>query len=260
MPKRFWNWLKASRPVETRHIEVSGIPIEMVRKAIRNFHLRVSPPDGRVRVSAPFRMSHGAIRLAVEEKLAWIKRHRARFEGLPRQIKRELVNGENHFFLGQPYCLQITEHTGNPRVVVNGTNLDIRIRPGSSIKQRERVLLEWYRRQLKARVPPLLKKWEAAMGVRTAGWNIKKMKTKWGTCNVSTRRIWLNLELAKRPVECLENIIVHELAHLIERNHGPRFTALMDRYLPHWKQQRDMLDQQPIGSSEELKRLNTGKS
>jgi len=235
---------------ETSHIQVGGVSVEVVRKTIKNLHLGVYPPNGRIRVAVPFRMSDDAIRLAVIGKLGWIKRHRKKFEGQPRQSKREMVNGESHYFMGRRYRLNVTEHTGNPRVTVNGTHMDVCVKPGSTVAQRERVLLEWYRRQLRTMIPPLLSKWEAALGVHTSRWGIKKMRTRWGTCNVRSRSIWINLELAKKPVECLESIIVHELAHLIERNHGPKFMAIMDKNLPHWKQQRAMLNQLPVAHEE----------
>jgi len=232
---------------EKHQIHVSGLTVHVVRKPIKNLHLGVYPPDGRVRVAVPFAVSDDAIRLAVIGKLGWIKRQRKGFEGQARQSEREMVSGESHYFLGQRFRLRVTEHDGPAKVVLrNKTSLELYIRPGSAVAQREQVLQRWYRAQLKPLVPPLLEKWQPILGVHVDDWAIKKMKTKWGSCNANARRIWLNLELAKKPVRCLEYIVVHELVHLLERNHNDRFTALMDRFLPQWRLYRHELNHAPL--------------
>lgn len=234
--------------IETRRITVSGIAVEVVRKDIKNLHLGVYPPNGRVRVAAPLVVSDEAVRLAVIDKLAWIRRQKARFAGQPRQSAREMVNGESHYFLGRRYRLRVHEQNGLGRVALRGiASLDLFVRHGSSVEQREAVLLRWYREQLKALIPPLLEKWQPALGVQVAAWGIKKMKTKWGSCNTDSRRVWFNLELAKKPPQCLEFIVVHELVHLLERRHNERFTALMDGFMPQWRQYREMLSKTPLG-------------
>ncbi len=234
-----------------RRITVAGIKVEVVRKDIKNLHLGVYPPHGRVRVAAPLVISDEAVRLAVIDKLGWIKRQRAKFAEQPRQSQREMVNGESHYFLGQRYRLRVHEQAAPARVAVRGiTSLDLFVRPGTSAEQREAVLLRWHREQLKALIPPLLEKWQPALGVQVAAWGIKKMKTKWGSCNPASRRVWLNLELAKKPVTCLEYIVVHELAHLLERHHNERFMALLDIHLPQWRQYREILRQAPLGHEE----------
>ena len=234
-----------------RRITVAGIKVEVVRKDIKNLHLGVYPPHGRVRVAAPLVVSDEAVRLAVIDKLGWIKRQRAKFAEQPRQSQREMVNGESHYFLGQRYRLRVHEQAAPARVAVRGiTSLDLFVRPGSSAEQREAVLLRWHREQLKALIPPLLEKWQPALGVQVAAWGIKKMKTKWGSCNPASRRVWFNLELAKKPVACLEYIVVHELAHLLERHHNERFMALLDIHLPQWRQYREILSQAPLGHEE----------
>jgi hypothetical protein len=158
------------------------------------------------------------------------------------------VNGESHYFLGQRYRLRVHEQAAPTRVAVRGiTSLDLFVRPGTSAEQREVVLLRWHREQLKALIPPLLEKWQPALGVQVAAWGIKKMKTKWGSCNPTTRRVWFNLELAKKPIQCLEYIVVHELVHLLERHHNERFTALLDAHMPQWQQYREMLKHTPLG-------------
>jgi predicted metal-dependent hydrolase len=233
---------------KVRQISVSGITVEIVRKDIKNLHLGVYPPMGRVRVAVPLVVNDEAVRLAVIDKLGWIKRQRAQFAKQPRQSEREMVNGESHYFLGRRYRLRIHEQDGAARMALRGVaSMDLFVRPGTSREKREAVLLDWHRASLRTAISDLLAHWQPVLGVHAAYWGIKKMKTKWGSCNVSARRIWLNLELAKKPVQCLEYIVVHELVHLLERNHTERFTALMDRNLPDWRTRRQVLNSSPLG-------------
>ena len=232
----------------THNIRIGALSIEVVRKDIKNLHLGVYPPNGRVRVAAPLVVDDDAVRLAVIDKLGWIKRQKARFVDQPRQSQREMVNGESHYFLGKRYRLRVHLHDASARVAIRGiATLDLFVRPQTSVAQREAALFRWYREQLKALIPPLMQKWQSRLGVEATGWGIKKMKTKWGSCNTATGRIWLNLELAKKPVQCLEYIVVHELVHLLERNHTERFGALMDRFLSDWRIRRDTLNTGILG-------------
>jgi predicted metal-dependent hydrolase len=233
--------------IEKHHITVSGITVEVVRKAIKNLHLGVYPPNGRVRVAAPLAVSDDAVRLAVIGKLAWIKRQQAKFEAQQRQSRREMVRGESHYFLGQRYRLRVIEHHGAGKVVLHNASIDLYVRPETSADQREQVVQRWYRSQLKALIPSLLEKWQLVLGVDVADWGIKKMKTKWGACTIEARRIWINLELAKKPVQCLEYIIVHELVHLLERHHNDQFQKLMDQFMPQWRLHREELNRAPLG-------------
>ncbi|MDO8252836.1 MAG: SprT family zinc-dependent metalloprotease, partial [Rhodoferax sp.] len=188
------------------------------------------------------------VRLAVIDKLGWIRRQKAKFVEQPRQSQREMVNGESHYFLGKRYRLRVHEVDAPARVALRGVaSLDLFVRPGTSAAQRELVLLHWYREQLKALIPPLLEKWQPILGVEAGHWGIKKMKTKWGSCNPTARRLWFNLELAKKPVRCLEYIVVHELVHLLERKHSERFTALMDGFMPNWRVCRETLNSGVLG-------------
>jgi predicted metal-dependent hydrolase len=233
---------------ETSNIIVGGVRVEVVRKEIKNLHLGVYPPNGRVRVAVPLVISDEAVRLAVIEKLGWIKRQKARFAEQPRQSQREMVNGESHYFMGKRYRLRVHEQSGPARVAVRGiAMLDLFVRPGSSTEQRAAILQRWYRDQLRALIPPLLERWQSKLGVQASHWGIKKRKTKWGSCNTSARRVWINLELAKKPVQCLEYIVVHELVHLLERTHNERFTVLMDAFMPQWRLYRQMLNTTPLG-------------
>jgi hypothetical protein len=229
---------------DTHTITVSGLSVEIVRKPIKNLHLGVYPPQGRVRVAAPLAVDDEAVRLAVIGKLRWIKRQRAKFQAQPRQSERRMVSGESHYFLGRRYRLRVHETTGALRITLRGkATLDLFVRPEATTERREQVLHDFYRAELKRLVPELLEKWQPKLGIEARAWGIKRMKTKWGTCNIEARRIWLNLELAKKPVQCLEYILVHELAHLHERHHNDRFTALLDQHLPNWRLLREELNQ-----------------
>ena len=232
-------------------IRVSGVAVHVVRKDIKNLHLGVYPPNGRVRVAAPLSVHDDAVRLAVVGKLGWIKKQQAKFAAQPRQSKREMVSGESHYFLGRRFRLRVIEHRGPATVALRGRRfLELRGRPDTDAKGRERVVQNWYREHLRRLVPPVLAKWETILGVEAASWGIKRMKTKWGACSIGARRIWLNLELAKKPMQCLEYIVVHELVHLVERRHNDRFIALMDKHLPQWRQYRHELDAAPLAHSD----------
>jgi len=232
---------------ESRTITVSGISVQIERKDIKNLHLGVYPPNGRVRVAAPLVVSEDAIRLAVIGKLAWIRRQKTRFAEQPRQSAREMVNGESHYFLGRRYRLRVHEQPGKQYVSIRGmASLDLFVNAGRSTEQRAAVLLRWYRQQLNELIPPLLEQWQAKLGVQAKAWGIKKMKTRWGGCNPVAQRLWFNLELAKKPVRCLEYIVVHELAHLLERRHDERFIAVLNQHLPQWKQQQELLNHLPL--------------
>jgi predicted metal-dependent hydrolase len=233
---------------EPHRITVGGLTVEVVRKNIKNLHLGVYPPNGRVRVAAPLVVSDEAVRLAVIGKLGWIKRQQAKFEAQPRQSQREMVNGESHYFLGQRYRLRVLAYTGPPRIRCSGADfLDLFVRPETTVEQRQRVLEDWYREQLRGRIPALLEQWQPVLGVAAAEWGIRKMKTRWGSCNIRARRVWFNLELAKKPARCLEYVVVHELVHLLERNHNARFKALMEQHLPTWRACREELNRAPLG-------------
>jgi predicted metal-dependent hydrolase len=234
---------------ETRELTVSGVRVAVVRKAIKNLHLGVYPPDGRVRVAAPLAVSDAAVRVAVIGKLRWIKRQQDAFARQPRQSQREMVAGESHYYLGRRYRLVTVLGKGAAGVVLrNGRVLELRAPQDVDGRRRERLLQLWYRERLRELVPPLLDRWQAKLGVEVTAWGIKRMKTRWGTCNAEARRVWLNLELAKKPPQCLEYMVVHELVHLIVRKHDDRFHALMDRHLPRWKHVRRVLNAEPLAS------------
>lgn len=228
-------------------ITISGIDVQIIRKDIRNVHLSVYPPDGNVRISVPLHITNDNVRLAVISKLSWIKKQQACFDLQARQSKREMVSGESHYFLGKRYRMELLERRGKHEIKFkNNTTLQLLVNPNTSIPNRNKVIQDWYRAELKERVPGLIQKWEPVIGVAKADWRIKKMKTKWGSCNIRDSRIWVNLELAKKSFECLEYIVVHEMVHLLERHHNDVFRAYMDKFLPNWRSRRDLLNQAPL--------------
>ena len=228
-------------------IKVRGTAIEIVRKDIKNLHLGVYPPNGRVRVAAPLHFDDDAVRAAVVSRLAWIRKKQAEFEKQVRQSQREFVSGESHYYRGRRYRLLASEFDGPPGVrLLNNTRMELRFRPNADRNAREAVLYRWYRRQLRNQVVSLKTEWERKIGVTIYEIRIKRMKTLWGSCNVEAKRIWLNLELAKKPASCLMYILVHEMIHLIERKHNDRFRVLMDEHLPQWRLYRDELNSAPL--------------
>ena len=232
-------------------IVISNISIDVIRKNIKNIHLAVYPPTGRVRIAAPLNISEDAIRLFTLAKLGWIKRHQLHFDQQERTTPREYKQRESHYFLGQRYLLNVVDTNLPPKVLIrNKRTLELHIKPDTPTEKKGQVLNEWYRKQLKLLIPALVKKWEQLLRVKVSEVRIKRMKTQWGTCNVQPKRIWLNLELAKKPEQCLEYILVHEMVHLLERNHNQRFLLLMNRYLPNWEKLRSELNRLPISHAD----------
>jgi predicted metal-dependent hydrolase len=239
--------LVKDQTIEAQTIVVSGIPVQVVRKPIKNLHVSVYPPNGHVRVAAPFHITDDNVRLAVISRLKWIKAQQASFKSQSRLSQREMVTGESHYVFGKRYRLEVIERRGRHEVAIkNNSTIQLFVNPGTSALHRALVLNEWYRQQLKTKIPDLLQRWEPVIGKQVSDWGIKKMKTKWGSCNITQSRIWLNLELAKKPVDCLEFVLVHELVHLLERYHGKEFKAYMDRFLPKWRQFRETLKVEPL--------------
>ena len=224
-------------------IQLESITIHVELKNIKNIHLRVYPPDGRVGISAPWRTDLGKIRSFASSKLGWIKNQQEKIRNYCQTAPSEYCTGEIHSCWGQKYRLQVIEGDGSPQATLAGDVLELHVRPGTIAEKRREILDAWYRTELKKAIPPLIASWEKQLGVTVAEFGIKKMKTKWGTCNYGARRIWLNLELAKKPPSCLEYIVVHEMAHLLEPNHGKRFKALLDYHLPRWRLIKEELKQ-----------------
>ncbi|NLJ19447.1 SprT family zinc-dependent metalloprotease [Globicatella sulfidifaciens] len=218
------------------YISVSGIEIEVIKKNIKNIHLSVHPPNGRVRLATPDDTDDDAIRLFVISKLDWIRKQQRELQEQERISARQYLSGESHYYLGERYLLNVLYTKGRQTVEIAGKKeMNLFVRENNTIEQRERVMNEWYREQLKSLIPSYIDKWEKKMDVQVKDWGVRRMRTKWGSCNIQDKRIWLNLELAKKPPHCLEYVVVHEMVHLLERNHNERFRAYMDQFLPNWK-------------------------
>lgn len=237
--------IQSSKPV-VQTINLGEITAEVIQKDIKNVHLSVYPPNGRVKIAAPLRMDLETIRIFAISKLGWIKRQQTKLRNQEREAPREFISRESHYYLGKRYLLKVVEHDTKPSVMIQHDKLILQVKPATTTAQRQILLQEWYREQLKALVPNYIAKWEKVMGVEVSAFGIKKMRTKWGTCNTEAQRIWINLELAKKPLECLEYIVVHEMVHLLERSHNARFIAYMNQFLPQWRNLKEELNRLPV--------------
>ena len=224
-------------------IELSGITIDIQKKNIKNMHLAVLPPDGKVRVSAPMHLSDESIAMFVRTKLGWIKKQQEKFAHQSRQSEREYISGETLYVFGKQYFLRVMYSYKGNSLVLKGNEAILTVRKESTARQREAFVNEWYRDLLKEKISIYLPKWEQITGLYCDSWQTKYMTTRWGTCNTNTRKIWLNLQHAKKPIECLEYVILHELAHLKVKNHGKDFIAILDTYMPYWRDTRKLLNE-----------------
>lgn len=228
-------------------INLGSIIVDVEHKDIKNIHLSVYPPIGRVKIAAPLRLELDTIRMFAISKLGWIKKQQIKLQKQSRETPREFKPRESHYVWGKRYLLHVVELDGKPMVTIKHDKIVLQIRPETTYEQKQAMLQEWYRDQLKAKVPKYIAKWENRMLVYLNGFNIRKMKTRWGTCNPERKQIRINLELAKKPLECLEYIVVHEMVHLLERRHNERFTGYMDKFLPGWRHVREELNRMPVG-------------
>ena len=231
-------------------LKLGDIEADVVLKEIKNVHLSVYPPTGRVRISAPARMSLDTIRVFAISKLAWIKQQQRKLREQEREPPREYLDRESHFVWGRRYLLRVVEAEAAPAVELEHSRLVLRVRPGTDVEKKDAILHEWYREQIKRAVPPLLAKWEPLMGLRVQRLFVQRMKTKWGSCSATSRGIRLNTDLAKKPRECLEYIVVHEMVHLLEPTHNARFLSLMEQFMPTWQRYREQLNQLPVRHEE----------
>lgn len=228
------------------YLTVRGIDIDVVYKDIKNLHIGVYPPLGRVRVAAPLSLDDDNVRLAVVRRLQWIRKRRDQLRSAERQSEREMVTGESHYVWGQRYRLKVIERPGRPHLELDGGRLLLYIPEKTDAERRRALLDRWYRQQLRQSIPTLIAAWEPKLKVSVPRWTIRRMKTRWGSCNRESRHIWFNVELAKKHPDCLEYIAVHEMAHYLERGHGLRFTQLMDGFMPDWHARRDRLNASPM--------------
>jgi predicted metal-dependent hydrolase len=231
-------------------IELGEITVDVMFKDIKNVHLSVLPPNGRVRISAPTRMSLDTVRVFAISKLGWIKQQQKKLQEQERETPREYLDRESHYVWGKRYLLKVVEEDAAPEVELKHSTIVLRVRPGTDESKKQAILEEWYRGQLKQSVPALIAKWETLIGVKVERIFVQRMKTKWGSCNPESRSIRLNTDLAKKPRECLEYILAHEMVHLLERTHNARFVSLMDRFMPNWQFYQKMLNRLPVRHEE----------
>jgi predicted metal-dependent hydrolase len=235
---------KTSMNTNAAVLHVGGMNVSVVRKPIKNLHLSILPPDGNVRVSSPLQMKDEVIRSLVATKIPWIRKQKAKFQGQERQSPREYVSGETHYVFGRPHRLELLHANGRPGVEVRGKNkIVLRVPSSATLARRAGVMTDWYRGELRTVSAQLLEIWQKEIGVALGSWGIKKMKTRWGTCNQRAARVWLNLELAKKPLPCIEYVVVHELLHLIEKKHNQRFVDLLTKHQPKWRSTKQELNQ-----------------
>jgi len=230
----------------TSRIDLGDIPVDVIRKDIKNIHLSVNPPDGQVRISAPERMSMDAVRVFAISKIGWIRKQQQKMHEQKRETPREYLERESHYVWGKRHLLTIQVVEATPVVRRRPGKLILQVRPRADEKTRQALLDDFYRELIKHEAPAIISKWEPVLGVQVKRLFVQHMKTKWGSCNPVAGTIRLNTDLAKKPMECLEYIVVHEMAHLIEPTHNANFTDLMDRFLPLWRQHRDQLNRLPV--------------
>jgi predicted metal-dependent hydrolase len=233
-------------------ITISGIEIKIVKKRIKNMYIRVFPPNGIVQISAPADYDDETIRMFALSKIGWIKRQIKSFENQPRQTKRQYVSGENIYLWGKRYRLDMIFSSSKNDVKVTGERIKLHVRPQSTIQQRENIVNEWYRKLLKTEISGLIEKYQKIIGVTASEWRVKNMRTKWGTCNTDKQKIWINLQLAKKSRDCLDYVIVHELVHLIEKNHTEKFTQYMNQFYPEWRVAREKLNNEVLDFMEPI--------
>lgn len=227
-------------------LNLSGIPVDVVFKDIKNVHLSVYPPDGKVRISAPSRMSLDTVRVFAIAKLCWIRQQQRKLHGQERETPREYLERESHYVWGKRYLLKVIEKDAPSVVELKHSRMILQLRPGTSGEKKRAIVEAWYREQIREAAPALIAKWGPLIGVKVEKFFVQKMKTKWGSCNPGSRSIRLNTDLAKKPPECLEYIMVHEMAHLLEPTHNARFITLMDRFMPNWRFYKDELNKLPV--------------
>lgn len=231
-------------------LDLGETSVDVVVKDIKNVHLSVHPPTGRVRIAAPHRMDMEAVRLFAISKLGWIKRQQRKLVEQQRESPREYLERESHYVWGRRYLLSVCEVDESPNIDLQHSRMEVRVRPGADAAKREQVIEDWYRTEVKTAAKELIRRWEPRIGVEVARLYVQRMKTRWGSCNSRARSVRLNTDLAKKPPECLEYVLVHEMIHIMEPTHNERFQALMARLMPDWEHRRRLLNEYPLRHEE----------
>ena len=231
-------------------LDLGDVTVAVSFKDIKNVHLSVFPPTGNVRISAPSHMTLDTVRVFAISKLDWIRQQQKKLQGQERETPREYLDRESHYVWGKRYLLHVSEADNAPSLEVERGRLLLTVRAGTGVGRRQAILERWYRDQLRKALPPLIGRWEPLMSVKVGRFFVQSMKTKWGSCNHTTGNIRLNTELAKKPRESLEYVVVHEMVHLVEPTHNAHFVRLMDKFMPGWRVRRDQLNQLPVSHAE----------
>lgn len=232
--------------IDMPQISLGDISVDVTYKDIKNVYLSVYPPSGQVRISAPLRMDLDTIRIFAITRQGWIRKQQTKLREQDRESSREYINRESHYYLGKRYLLKVSEIDLPPKIILNHSTIEMQLRPATNMEKRQKILDEWYRERVKEIIPPIVQRWEKNLNVSVNVFGIKKMKTKWGSCNQKAGRIWLNLELGKKPLQCIEYVVIHEMVHLLESKHGERFTSYMDKFLPMWRSYKEELNKRPL--------------
>jgi predicted metal-dependent hydrolase len=227
-------------------LQLGTLTVAVVRKNIKNIHLRVTAPEGEVKISAPTRMQLDTIRKFAQSKLQWIQKHQQNLQNQPRFAIHQFQDQEIHYVWGKPYRLRIIARNVAPYIELIADQMILHVRPRADQNKRQAIVDRWYLQQVKAAAPALIAKWEQPMGVKVAECYIRKMKSRWGSCTPSNHRIRLNSDLAQKPPACLEYVVVHELVHLLEPSHNARFKALMTQFMPDWRSVKKLLNAFPL--------------
>lgn len=231
-------------------LQLGDMAVEVAFKDIKNVHLSVHPPAGRVSISAPQRMKLETVRVFAISKLDWIRQQQKKIRSQEREPQREYLERESHYIWGKRYLLSVVERDEPPSIELKHNKVLLHVRPETPEAKREAIVEAWYREQIKQAVPELIAKWESQLNVKVAQVFIQRMKTKWGSCNHIAGNIRLNTDLAKKPRECLEYIVVHEMIHILEPTHNELFQAYVNNFMPDWKHRRQILNRLPVRHEE----------
>ncbi len=224
---------------------IGSVPIEVTFKAIKNLHLSVHPPKGKVTISSPDFYDLEKVKIYAATKLGWIKQEQKKIRSQEREDLKLMISRESHQFLGKRYLLKVVEAT-RPKIVLKHSFIELHALPQASVAQKQKTLYNWYKKELESKIVHLIVAHAMQMNISDFNFGIRKMKTKWGSCSIEKRMVWFNIELAKKPIDCIEYIVVHEMVHLLERNHNKHFIILMDKYLPQWRVQKKLLNELPL--------------